>query len=85
MANLNGAIVPIPSAGNGFAVTPSDSTDLDQAARGLYVGTAGDVALVTLNGDSITLKNLSAGVVHPIAARRILSTGTTAVNIVGLL
>lgn len=65
------------------AVTPSDSADLPGAlSRGLYVGTSGDVALIPAEGESpVTLVGLAAGLWHPISARRILATGTTATGI----
>lgn len=67
---------------NMFAVTPSDSVDLAYASRGIYVGVSGDVQLKTINDDVITLVGLAAGVWHPIRARRIYSTSTTATDIV---
>jgi len=49
----------------------------------LYVGTAGDVRITTLADQDITLTNLVAGVFHPIACKKVWSTGTTASDIVG--
>ncbi len=70
------------------AVTASDSTNLPSGScRGIYVGVAGDVALYGADdavGTSVVFKNLVAGVVHPLAARRVLSTGTTATDIVAV-
>lgn len=67
-----------------FSVTPDDDNDLSSPARGLYVGTSGDVRLTTPRGTTVTLPSLAAGVVHPIAAKRIHSTGTTASDIFGV-
>lgn len=63
------------------AVTPSDSTDLTNACRGFVVGTAGNVKVTTLGGDTVTIYSLVAGVIHGIQCTRIWSTGTTAANI----
>lgn len=69
---------------NGAAVTPDDSNDLAYVTRGIYVGTAGNLKVTLLNGDAITFTSLAAGIIHPIRAKRIWTTGTTAANILGL-
>jgi hypothetical protein len=69
---------------NAFAITKSDSADLPHVTRFLMVGAVGDVALITLNGDTVTLKAVAAGVPIPICARQVLSTNTTATGMVGL-
>lgn len=71
-------------ATHAFAVTASNTVDLPHVTRFIMVGVAGDVAVVTLNGDSVTLKGVAAGVPIPICVRQILSTGTAATGIVGL-
>ena len=75
-----------PATVNGLiAVTPDDDNDLpDGVTRGVYVGVAGDVTLISESGSTITLKNLAAGILHPIAVTRIEATGTTATDIVAL-
>ena len=70
-------------AHHAVAITPNDSASIHQA-RAVYVGTAGDLRLDMPSGATITLNNLAAGVVHPIQARRIYATGTTAADIVAL-
>lgn len=72
-------------ATDAFLLTPSNTVDLPRAARGLYVGGAGDVALTTLDGSNATFAGLAAGTFMPVGAVRILLTGTTATNIVGLV
>ncbi len=71
------------SATGGGSVTPSDSTELTYTTRGLYVGVAGNVAVVMADGTSVTLTGLAAGVVHPLRVKQVRSTGTTATGIVG--
>lgn len=66
------------------AVTPSDSTNLTNPARALYIGTAGNVTLVTIGGSVITFSNVQSGSVLPVRTTRVNSTSTTATNIVAL-
>jgi hypothetical protein len=64
------------------AVTPSDSTDLATASRALYVGTAGNLAIVTVGGSTVTLVGASGWM--PVRAARVLAAGTTASDIVAV-
>ena len=68
----------------GFDVTPNDSNDLPVLTRALMVGAEGDVVVAFIDGTLLTLPALSAGVVYPIRAARIMATGTTATAIKGL-
>jgi len=70
-------------ADHAATVTPSDSADLANTARALYVGTPGDVKVTTILGDTITFANVPAGVL-PVRAKRVYATGTTASDIVAL-
>ena len=72
-----------PAAGAAI-ITPSDSADLAEAPRGLYVGVTGDVQVDMADGDTVIFKALAAGVVHPLMVRRVYSTNTTATDIVGV-
>jgi hypothetical protein len=68
-----------------FAVTPSDSADLPQATKALYVGTAGDVVLLSIDSAaSVAFRNVPAGSILDVRARAVRATGTTAADIVGL-
>jgi hypothetical protein len=67
------------------AVTPSDATDLTEGyTDGIYIGSSGNLSVVDGAGATVTFTSLAAGVVHPIRTRRIRSTGTTALAIIGL-
>lgn len=66
------------------AVTPSDSVDLPQICRGLYVGVTGNVNVNMPDGGNVLFSNVAAGIVLPIRAKRVLSTSTTATNIVAI-
>lgn len=66
-----------------IAVTPNDGADLAFATRALACGTDGWINLVTVQGDSGRIWAV-AGAPFPIRARRVLASGTTATDIVGL-
>lgn len=74
------------SARSHFAVTPSDSVNYTTgAARGLYVGTAGNVVLLAAQtGGAVTYSNVPAGMVIPLWHTRVNATGTTASNLVAM-
>lgn len=66
------------------AVTKSDSTVLAKT-RGLYIGGAGNVAVIMADDASaVTLVGLAVGVVHELSVTKVMSTNTTATNIVAL-
>jgi hypothetical protein len=72
-------------ARNHFAITPHNSTDFTaNNTRAIYVGGAGNIVIVTENGDAVTYSNVPAGTIIPIVAKRVNSTNTTATNLVGM-
>jgi hypothetical protein len=77
---------PTAPASDFEAVTPHDSTDYtnNRIARGLYVGTSGNVVVVRSNGTAVTFTNVQDGTVLPIQHKRVNSTSTTATNMVAL-
>lgn len=79
------AIAATGPGSGGFAVTPSDSANFSSNARSLYVGVAGDVAVVTPAGTVLLHKNVPAGAILPISASRVNATNTTAASILGYL
>lgn len=79
MANID-AIAPAHAAA---AVTPHDTNTI-APTRGIYVGTAGNLKVMMNDGTALTFTAIAAGIVHPIAAIMVYSTGTTASNIVAL-
>lgn len=74
----------MPPAEVAFSITPDDDTDLSTVGVCLTASTAGTAAVHDMNGNSVTLY-LAAGAVIPLRVRRVLSTGTTASGIVGLV
>ncbi len=65
------------------AVSKSDSTIVN--CRALYVGGTGDVAILAI-GDSVavTFYTVPAGAILPVACAKIMSTNTSATNMVAL-
>lgn len=63
-------------------IVPSDSAN-QGPFRALYVGTTGDVTLVTLGGNAVLFSSVAAGIL-PVGFSRVNSTGTTATNMVGI-
>lgn len=72
-------------ATSAFSVTPSDTAEFSTPPRALYVGGDGDLAIKMLVGDVVTLTSVAGGSILPIRVVRVLSTGTTATGIVGLV
>jgi hypothetical protein len=70
---------------DGVTLTPSDTVDISNGpVRAIWVGGAGNVALVTLAGTIVTFAGCTAGSILPVMASRIMATNTTATNLVGL-
>ncbi len=65
------------------AVTPGDATEV--GFMGLYVGGTGSVAVKDALGNTTTFVAVPAGTSIPLNIVRVLSTGTTATNLVGFL
>lgn len=59
----------------------SDSADLPEVPRGIYVGVSGNVKMNDGKGNTVTFVGLAAGVEHALHPRRIWSTGTTATSV----
>ena len=65
-----------------YAITTSDSAINN--ARALYIGVSGDVAVVTRGrSTSVIFKSVPIGIL-PVEVTKVLQTGTTATNILGL-
>ena len=67
------------------AVTPSDSADLANSARGLWVGGTGNVSVDLVgSGSAVLFSNVPEGTLLPIRASRVRDTATTATAIVAI-
>ena len=81
----NSGNVVFSSGTRAVTVTKSDTTDLGKT-RAIFVGTQGDLA-VLMAGDAstaVTLKNIANGTYLPISVRKVMSTNTSASDIVAL-
>lgn len=67
--------------GDAVEVSPSDSVDLGHVTRGLHIAGSGDLTVTMESGAKVTWRNLQTGH-HPIRARRVWDTDTTATGIV---
>lgn len=74
-------------------VTPSDTVNIpslsNENGRGnngcvLYVGSAGDLRVLTAGGDDVVFAGIAAGTFLPVQVLRVFSTNTTASSIVAL-
>jgi len=83
--NFPQAIVGLDSPYEDFAVaTKSDTVDLPFRCRALYIGVTGDVAVLAKdNATSIVFKAVPVGVLR-VRTTRLMSTNTTATNVVAL-
>lgn len=63
-------------------VTKSDSTFINFTA--LFVGGAGNVAVALQDGTVVTFTGVLAGTILPIAGSKVMSTNTTATNMVAM-
>ncbi len=71
-------------ARNADTISPDDATDIAFTTRSLYIGGSGDVA-VRMAGETSTVifRSVPTGVL-PVRVDRVLTTGTTATDIVAL-
>ena len=67
-----------------WSVTPSDTEDLLRPTRAIRCGGAGDLAVKTITGETVTIPSVVAGETLVIRAVRVYSTNTTATEIVGM-
>ena len=72
----------------GVVVTPSDAVDITGSTANtpaaLFVGTGGNIDVITLGGSTILLKNIADGTFLPIQVTRVKATLTTASDIVAI-
>lgn len=68
----------------GEPVTASDSTVLE-TTRAIWVGGAGDLAVIFEDDTTaVTLSGVPAGTLLPFSVKKVMSTNTTATNIVAI-
>lgn len=70
---------------DGFSITPNDAADVQEVTRAVMVSTMGNLTCTLKGGSTMTLTSLVPGVMYPLRVIRILTSGTTATGIVGLV
>lgn len=73
----------VAPASGAYQVSSSDSQDLPQVSRAIYVGTGGNLVVEMLWGATVTFANVASGSLLPIRARKVLAA-STATAIIGL-
>lgn len=66
------------------SVTPHDSNNLPAGCRGIYVGGAGNIALVGEDNVAVTFTAVPVGTFLNVGPKRVNSTNTTATLLVAL-
>lgn len=69
---------------DGFVITPSDTTEFTQPTRVLYIGNTGDITVVMISGTTLSFTNVTSGQILPFRVSKVMATGTTATNIIGM-
>lgn len=62
-----------------------DAEDLSKVVRSIFVGVAGDVVVVALDGSEATFTVPAGCYIGSLRVKRVKSTGTTASGLVGLI
>ncbi|MCM2473742.1 hypothetical protein HGO38_09665 [Rhizobium sp. CG5] len=70
---------------SGFPITPDDDLDLAETTRAIYVGQGGDLAVTMVSGASLIFSDVPSGSLLPLRVSRVLSIGTTASSLAGLV
>lgn len=68
-----------------ITINPDNTKDLPNITKAIFIGTGGDVNIIAAHDDTPVSIYVQSGTLLPIRAKKILSSGTTASNIVGLL
>ena len=66
-----------------FSITPGNSP-LASFPRAIFIGTEGDVEIEDFTGAVSVFKNLQSGSILPVRCKKVLSSNTTATDIIGL-
>lgn len=71
------------------AITPNDSTDLTDhngqpVGMTVFCGTGGDIVVIPIGNANAVTFVVGDGAILPVEVKRVLSTGTTATDLVGL-
>lgn len=76
-------LTPIEQGNGGIVIVPSDTVS-QGTFRGLYVGGAGNVTMIGLDGASVLFASVPAGTVLNVGFTKIMATGTAATLMTGI-
>tara|TARA_R110000803_G_scaffold169965_7_gene233025 strand:- start:8084 stop:8341 length:258 start_codon:yes stop_codon:yes gene_type:complete len=77
-------------AGNAAIITPSDTDQIPSVTGGtnggcaLYIGTPGNIRVLTVGGNDVIFTGVYAGQFFPVNVLQVFATGTTAGEIIAL-
>jgi len=69
---------------NAEAITPSNSVNMANTSRGIYVGVGGNISVLMAGGTTVTLVGIFGGTILPIRVNRVNLTNTTASSLIAL-
>lgn len=72
------------ASGDVLTVTKGDSGSDFLVSRALYVGTGGNLRILTEKGQDVLFKNVADGALIPVRATRVFATNSTAADILAL-
>ena len=81
MSDVSGYDSPAVDA---FVITPS-ANRLPRDIRSIYVGTGGNVNVITFRGTTVLFTGVPSGSILPVRCTHVLSASTTASAMVGLV
>lgn len=68
---------------NVAAITPSNTVDLANPTKAIYVSATSTLVVDTIGGQTVTISSLAGGIWHPIQVKRVYVTGTSASGLLG--
>jgi hypothetical protein len=68
---------------NVAAITPSNTVDLPNPTKAIYVSATSTLVVDTIGGQTVTISSLAGGIWHPIQVTRVYVTGTSASGLLG--
>lgn len=77
-------LASVLAAKHGAAISKSDTNELANVARGIYVGGTGDLSVVMFGGETVIFKGVPAGTLLPICVKQVTAANTSATNMVAL-
>jgi hypothetical protein len=68
-----------------FPITPDDVNELVFIPRSIYIGISGDLAVTDEFNNDVIFTNCFQGTWLPIRVKKVLATGTSALNLIGMV